>query len=92
MSASNVIKENIKKELINEFGDVLYKNIKTICTPTGNFEVDKERAEDYAKNVGMDKANTDMMVVMATEGPAAAAKAMMEACGNDYSAMRSRFG
>ena len=85
MSASN---QN-GKEIINDF---ICKNIKTILTPTGDFEADKKRADDYAKTVGMDKANADMMVVMATEGPAAAAKAMMESCGNDYSAMRSRYG
>ena len=85
MSASN---QN-GKEIINDF---IAKNIKTILTPTGDFEKDKERADDYAKTVGMDKANADMMVVMATEGPAAAAKAMMESCGNDYSLMRSRYG
>ena len=80
------------KEIINEIGTNICKHIKTIVTPTGDFEKDKERAEDYAKTVGMDKANADMMVVMATEGPAAAAKAMMESCGNDYSLMRSRYG
>ena len=40
----------------------------------------------------MNEANTKMTVIMATQGPAAAAKAMMEDCGNDYSAMRARYG
>jgi hypothetical protein len=86
MSSSN------DKEIINEIGNDIAKNIKTISTPTNDFEVDKKRAEDYAKNVGMDKANTDMMVVMTTEGLQSAAKAMMESCGNDYALMRSRYG
>jgi hypothetical protein len=92
MSASNEIGNEINNEIINKVGNIICNNIKTICTPTGNFEKDKERAENYAKNVGMDKANADMLVVMATEGLQSAAKAMMEDCGNDYSAMRSRYG
>ena len=66
--------------------------VKTTFTPTGDFNADKIRGENYAKAVGMNEANTKMTVIMATQGPAAAAKAMMEDCGNDYSAMRARYG
>ena len=40
----------------------------------------------------MDDANKAMAVVMATKGPGAAAKAMMDDCGGDYFLMRSRYG
>ena len=66
--------------------------IKKIFTPTGNFEADKTRGEDYAKAVGMDDANKAIAVVMATKGLDAAAKAMMDDCGGDYCLMRSRYG
>ena len=66
--------------------------IKTTFTPTGNFEADKTRGEDFAKAVGMDEANKAMAVVMATKGLDAAAKAMMDDCGGDYCLMRSRYG
>ena len=59
---------------------------------TGNFQADKARAEAYAKSVGMDQANTKMAVIMATQGPDAAAKAMIEDSGGDYAAMRMRYG
>jgi hypothetical protein len=55
-------------------------------------EANKARAEAYAKAVGMNQANTKMAVVMATQGPDAAAKAMMEESGGDYAAMRMRYG
>ena len=61
-------------------------------TPTGNYNQDKQRAEEYAALVGMNPANKKMAVVMATEGPQAAAKAMIEDCGNDYFAMRMKYG
>ena len=79
-------------EIVQIIGKELVQEIKKVCTSTGDFEKDKARAENYSKEVGMDQANADMMVVMATEGPAAAMKAMMESCGNDYSLMRSRYG
>ena len=61
-------------------------------TPTGDFNADKIRGENYAKAVGMNEANTKMTVIMATQGPAAAAKAMMEESGGDYIALRERYG
>ena len=76
------------KEKTNE----LISTIKTLTTPTGDYEADKARGEAYAKAVGMDAANTKMMEVMATQGTQAAAKAMMDDCGNDYFAMRMRYG
>jgi hypothetical protein len=65
--------------------------IKNIFTPTGNTESDKNRAESYAKSVNMDQANTEM----ATKGPQAAAKAMVEKFTVDdkfdYAAMRGMY-
>ena len=82
------ITNEITKEITNE----IINTIKTVITPTGDYESDKARGEAYAKAVGMDEANTKMMEVMATQGPQAAAKAMMDDCGNDYFAMRMRYG
>ena len=79
----------INDKLVTE---ALLDTIKFTFTPTGDFNADKQRGENYAKAVGMNEANTKMTVIMATQGPAAAAKAMMEDCGNDYSAMRGRYG
>ena len=76
----------------NVINTEIIKTVKDICTPTGNFELDKKRAQSYAKAVGMDTANSKMMEVMTTQGPQAASKAMMEDCGNDYAAMRARYG
>jgi len=67
-------------------------NIKKTFEPTGNFQADKARAEAYAKAVGMDQANTKMAVIMATQGPDAAAKAMIEESGGDYASMRMTYG
>ena len=66
--------------------------IKKTFEPSGNFQADKARAEAYAKAVRMDQANTKMAVIMATQGPDAAAKAMIEDSGGDYAAMRMRYG
>lgn len=60
--------------------------------PTGNYSLDKQRAEEYADAVKMDHNNKKMAIVMATQGPAEAAKQMMEDCGGDYFAMRSKYG
>ena len=72
--------------------EALLDTIQKTFTPTGDFNADKIRGENYAKAVGMNEANTKMTVIMATQGPAAAATAMMEDCGNDYMAMRARYG
>ena len=77
---------------MNIIGDVIGDVIKTTFTPTGNAEADKTRGENYANAVGMDDANKAMAVVMATKGPGAAAKALMDDCGGDYFLMRSRYG
>jgi hypothetical protein len=71
---------------------IILTPIKTLLTPTGDFEADKARARDYAKLVGMDNANAKMLEVMTTQGPQAGAKAMMEHCDNDYASMRARYG
>ena len=68
------------------------KNIKDLVTPTGNLEADTLRALEYANKVGMDSANTEMMVVMCTQGAPAAAKAMIESTGGSYYEMRMRYG
>jgi len=81
----NKILEKIKEEIKSEY--------KPTIKNTNTFTFDnKIRAEEYAKSVGMDKANTNMAVIMATMGPQAAAKAMMDDCGGDYAAMRARYG
>ena len=72
-------------------------NGTNIFTPTGNYEDDKNRGIKYAKEVGMDEANTKMAVVMATEGPQEAAKKMLSEFTTpegvlDYAAMRARYG
>ena len=71
--------------------------IKDICTPTGNLEVDIQRAKDYSNLVGMDSANSKILEVMTTQGPDAAFKAMVSEFTNneenfDYAAMRMRYG
>jgi pyocin large subunit-like protein len=81
-------KQEMDKELINI--------VKTTFTPTGDAKKDELRARGYAKAIGMDKANTEMAVVMATEGLDAAATAMIKkhtTNGNfDYFAMRQQYG
>ncbi len=89
--------EKQKKEKMNScFGNknttVTEKDIISILKPTGNYSLDKQRAEEYADAVKMDSANRKMAVVMATQGPAKAAKQMMEDCGGDYFVMRSKYG
>jgi len=84
MNNSNVLPKEITEKIT--------ETVKTTFTPTGNFEADKNRALEYAKNVGMDAANTNMAVIAATEGWDAAAKAMVDSCGGDYAAMRAQFG
>jgi len=81
-------KQEMDKELVNV--------VKTTFTPTGDFKKDELRAKNYAKAVGMDKANTEMAVVMATEGLDAAANAMIKKHTTDgkfdYFAMRQQYG
>ena len=72
--------------------DAIVSMVKETFTPTGNYEADKARGEAYAKSAGMDEANAKMVVVMATQGFDAAAKAMIEDCGNDYASMRAKYG
>ena len=71
--------------------------VKTTLTPTGHFEKDKTRGEEYAKKVGMDDANTKMAVVMATQGTDAGGKQMVREFTTpkghfDYEAMRNMYG
>jgi hypothetical protein len=70
--------------------------IKTTFTPTGDFKKDELRARGYAKAVGMDHANTEMAVVMATQGFDAGANAMIKNHTTDgkfdYFAMRQQYG
>ena len=75
----------------------IINTVKETFTPTGDFEKDKKRAEIYAKDMGMDHANTKMAVVMATQGPDAAANAMISEFTTpsgrfDYMAMRNMYG
>jgi len=77
--------------------DIITSCISSTFTPTGNFYKDKKRAEKYAEVFKMDTANTKVAITMATQGPDAAAKAMIseftDSSGNfDYCAMRSRYG
>ena len=72
-------------------------SVTSTLTPTGDIKADTSRAEIYAKTVGMDSANTKMAVVMATQGPDAAAKEMIKEFTSedgrfDYFAMRGRYG
>ena len=74
---------------------VVVNTIKTTFTPTGNYEVDKKRGEDYAKAVSMDSANTKIAVIMSTEGLEAGAKAMFTGENGkklSYSEMRNLYG
>jgi hypothetical protein len=81
-------KQEMDKELVNV--------VKTTFTPTGDTKKDELRARGYAKAVGMDQANTEMAVVMATEGLEAGANAMIKKHTTDgkfdYFAMRQQFG
>ena len=52
----------------------------------------KVQAEAYARAVGMNQANTKMAVVMATQGPQAAANAMLKEHNGDYCSMRMMYG
>jgi len=76
------------KELIN--------SVKTTFTPTGDVKKDELRAKYYAQTVGMDKANTEIAVVMATKGVQEGANAMIKEHTKDnkfdYFAMRQQYG
>ena len=85
------------KIMSNEQTGGIVNVVMTTLTPTGDFEIDKARGETYAKSVGMDRANTDMAVVMATKGGDQAAKQMVQEFttpdgGFDYMAMRQTYG
>ena len=79
---------DMDKEIINV--------VKTTFTPTGDSKKDELRARGYAKAVGMDHANTEMAVVMATQGFDAGANAMIKKHTTDgkfdYFAMRQQYG
>ena len=73
------------------------QQIKKVITPTGNYDEDKDRAETYAKAFKMDAANARVLKIMATQGPDAAMKAMLNDTAPDgqplsYAEMRSRYG
>jgi hypothetical protein len=53
------------------------KYIHDTLTPTGNHEADKARANEFAKSVNMDEANTKVVEVMATQGQDAAMEHML---------------
>ncbi len=100
---SNSSKINLSEEQnklpssgVTEVKDV-FDTIKTTFTPTSDYDADKKRAENYAKSVGMDQVNTEMAVIMATQGYEVAGKAMIakhtDKNGNlDYAAMRNMYG
>ena len=85
---SNVVKNTLDFQL-----DQIKNTFDFKADQTKNvFDFKVAQAENYAKAVGMDEANTKMLVIMETQGGNAAAKAMMEDCGGDYAAMRARYG
>jgi hypothetical protein len=86
-SNSNIVDKELTKDIVN--------GIKTTFTPTGNYELDKKRGENYAKVVGMDAANTKIAVIMATQGLEAGTKAMFTGDNGkklSYSEMRNLYG
>jgi len=89
--------KNNKIDLFTNADGGIVNIVKTALTPTGDFEKDKTRGQEYAKKVGMDAANTKMAVVMATQGTDAAGKQMIRDFttpdgGFDYMAMRNMYG
>jgi len=73
------------------------QQIKNVITPTGDYDEDKDRAETYAKAFKMDAANARVLKIMATQGPDAAMKAMLNDTAPDgqplsYEEMRARYG
>jgi hypothetical protein len=87
----NVVETTFNRE---NRGSLVFNEVKN---PTGDALKDEMRARNYAKVVGMDHANTEMAVIMATQGPEAGAKAMIrefttEENKFDYFAMRQRYG
>ena len=86
-SKMNIVPEKETKVIIN--------TIKEVFTPTGDFEKDKARGEAYAKEVGMDSANTKIAVIMSTQGFKAGSNAMFTGDNNkklSYSEMRQMYG
>lgn len=85
---------NVSKK--SQLSEKLTTVIKTTFTPTGDVKKDELRARGYAKAVGMDHANTEMAVVMATQGLDSAAKEMIKNHTKDgyfdYAAMRNQYG
>lgn len=88
MMGCGASKQEMDKEIVNV--------VKTTFTPTGDAKKDELRARGYAKAVGMDQANTEMAVVMATQGFDAGANAMIKKHTKDgkfdYFAMRQQYG
>ena len=89
--------KNNRIDLFTNADGSIVNIVKTALTPTGDFEKDKNRGEEYAKKVGMDDANTKMVVVMATQGTDAVCNQMVREFTNakghfDYEAMRNMYG
>jgi hypothetical protein len=87
----------VPKQQCDLVAQPIVKTIKQTFTPTGHVEADTERAKQYANAVGMDKANTDMAIIAATQGMDVAAKTMISNHTDtngifDYAAMRSTYG
>ena len=62
--------------------------MSSIQTPN---EDNKQVVHDYAKQVGMDEANTKGLEVLATEGPSAMFAHMVKESGGDYSRMMAMY-
>lgn len=90
---------DLKEELANEnkIDRQIAQQVKKLITPTGDYDEDKDRAETYAKAFKMDAANARVLKIMATQGPDAAMKAMLNDTARDgqplsYAEMRARYG
>ena len=67
------------------------KMMSTINDPNQTIETKKEIANIYATKVGMDKANSDGLAILAEKGPAAMFAYMSESAGGDISRMYAMF-
>jgi len=82
MNSSSELKKKIQKtsDIIN---NPIVNVINNIFTPCGDITKDTHRALSYAKQVGMDKANTEIAVIMATQGLHSGARKMINICTDE---------
>ena len=64
---------------------------EAVSEPNVLVEKKKEIVNLYAKQVGMDEANTKGLEVLATEGPSAMFAHMLKAADGDYSRMMAMY-